>query len=155
MDRKETFRIAIQSEIHSQNLYLVLAKSFRNSETSAMFQLMIPMEKLHEEKLTTIFESECPGETLDLDPNLIPDIDPGLINDPKSVLEFAISRELTAHAIYIDLAAGTGDPDLKKLLLKFADEELNHKTVLETEIQRLQGMIQWYDPSELNGMMEY
>jgi len=155
MDRRQTFQIAIQSEVRSQNLYRALAKSFHNSETSAMFQQLIPMEKVHEEKLTAIFSAEFPGETLAIDPDLTPEIKADHINDPQKVLEFAISRELIAHQIYIDLAGGTDDPELKKLLRQFGEEELNHKTVLETEIQRIQGMIQWYDPSELNGMMEY
>ncbi|PKN78329.1 MAG: hypothetical protein CVU48_08615 [Candidatus Cloacimonetes bacterium HGW-Cloacimonetes-1] len=155
MDRKETFRIAIQAEINSQNLYISLSKSFGKAESATIFSNLVPMEKIHEEKLRAIFESEYPGETLELELNYIPDIKSVDFNEPKNVLEFAISREEKAHAGYVKLAADTADPDLKAMLLRFAEEESYHQTILLTEIQRLQGMIQWYDPSELNGLVEY
>ena len=155
MDRKETFRIAIQVEINSQNLYKSLSKSFGKAESATIFGNLVPMEKIHEDKLRAIFEDEFPGETLELELNYIPDMKSVNFKEPKDVLEFAIGREEKAHDSYVKLAADTADKDLKALMLKFAEEEDYHKTILFTEIQRLQGMIQWYDPSELNGLVEY
>ena len=155
MDRKETFRIAIQAEINSQNLYKSLAKSFGKAESATIFGNLVPMEKMHEEKLRGIYENEFPGETLELELNYIPDMKDVDFKEPKSVLEFAIGREEKAHHTYVELAQDTADKDLKALLLGFAEEENHHKTILFTEIQRIQGMIQWYDPSELNGLVEY
>jgi rubrerythrin len=84
------------------------------------------------------------------------DVDLRSINlkDPKEVLDFAITREELAQSIYLDLAESSDDEDLKALFGRFAEEEDQHKTILLTEIQRIQGALEWYDPSELGGMME-
>ncbi len=76
------------------------------------------------------------------------------MNDPKEVLEFAISKEEEAVELYKDLAEQTKEPDISKQLLQFAQEEESHKVILLSEIQRLQGALQWFDPSELTGLME-
>jgi len=76
------------------------------------------------------------------------------LNDPKEVLEFAISKEEEAVELYKDLAEQTKEPDINKQLLQFAQEEESHKVILLSEIQRLQGALQWFDPSELSGLME-
>ncbi|GAH26017.1 unnamed protein product [marine sediment metagenome] len=48
------------------------------------------------------------------------------------VLEFAIDREIEAHQLYIDLAARTQNPVMRKVFEDFAKEELGHKAKLET-----------------------
>ena len=48
------------------------------------------------------------------------------------VLEFAIDREIEAHRLYIDLAARTQNPVMRKVFEDFAKEELGHKAKLET-----------------------
>jgi rubrerythrin len=154
MDRKETFRIAIQAEIMSQNLYKSLAKSFTKPEASTVFQQLIPYEEMHEAKLRELFSQEYPGEKLVLDMEQMPDFKQFKVVEPKQILDFAIEREELAHDIYTQMAADSKDEATKKLLLGFAAEEENHKTILFTEVQRLQGMIKWFDPSELNGFME-
>lgn len=47
------------------------------------------------------------------------------------VLEFAIDREIEAHQLYIDLAARTQNPVMRKVFEDFAKEELGHKAKLE------------------------
>ncbi len=154
MDRKETYRIAIEAEIMSQNVYRAMAKSFALPEASSVFLQLIPYEEMHEAKMRELFAKEFPNENQNFDKNLMPNIKHVKIKEPKDVLDFAISREEQANSIYISLAAETSDPAVKELLLSFAQEEENHKVILFTEIQRLQGMIQWFDPSELSGIME-
>jgi len=109
---------------------------------------------MHEAKLRELFALEFPGEELVLEENLLPDLPHLRIREPKDILEFAISKEEEANNIYISLANVATDESSKELMLRFATEELHHKTILFTEIQRMQGMIQWFDPSELNGMVE-
>lgn len=154
MDRKEIFHIAIQAEIMSQNLYKSLAKSFSKPEASTVFTQLIPYEEMHEAKLRELFSQEYPGAKLELDLEQMPDFKQFKVVEPKQILDFAIEREELAHNIYTEMAADTKDEATKQLLLSFAEEEENHKTILLTEIQRLQGMIEWFDPSELNGFME-
>jgi rubrerythrin len=153
--RKEAYKIAIHYEIKSQNLYKSLAKSFKQENVSQTFQNLVPLEEIHEEKLRAAYQKEFPGDTIDIDRSkIVGDVPAHLINDPEKILEFAIGREELAHDAYIRLAAGCVDLDIKKLFEQFASEENNHKIILETEIERIQGLISWYDPSELNGLVE-
>ncbi len=70
------------------------------------------------------------------------------LNDPQEVLNLPSARK-EAVELYKDLAEQTKEPDIKKQLLQFANEEKGHKAILLSEIQRLQGALQWFDPSEL------
>jgi rubrerythrin len=153
--RKEAYLIAIQNEIKSQMLYRALAKSFKNEIASHTFQNLVPLEEIHEAKLRSAFQSEFPKETIEIDKTqIVGDVPAQILHDPKAILEFAISREEMAHDAYLRLAEDCTMPEIKKLFEQFAEEEYYHKTILHTEIQRIQGMISWYDPSELNGLVE-
>jgi rubrerythrin len=153
--RKEAYIIAIENEIKSQNLYKALAKSFKQEIASKTFQNLVPLEEIHEQKLRNAYQKEFHGETIQIDRfTVVGDVPAQIINDPKAILEFAISREDLAHDAYIRLAAGCPTAETRELFEQFAEEEANHKTILQTEIQRIQGMISWYDPSELNGLVE-
>jgi rubrerythrin len=155
ISRKEAYIIAIQYEIKSQNLYKSLAKSFKQENASKTIQSLVPLEEIHEEKLRSAYEKEFKGESVNVDRSkIVGDIPAQMINDPKSILEFAIGREDLAHDAYIRLAEGCVDPNIRILFEKFAEEESYHKTILQTEIQRIQGLLSWYDPSELNGLVE-
>jgi len=154
MERKECFGVVITAEIKSQRLYRTLAKSFKTPETSAIFQELVILEKNHEEKVRSLFSVEFPEH----EPQIGSLAEPGLgglaLSEPVDVLRFAISREDMAAEKYRELADGTEESGSKALLLGFAVEEEQHKQVLLTEIQRLQGAFTWYDPSELSGLME-
>ncbi|HNX00864.1 MAG TPA: ferritin family protein [Candidatus Cloacimonadota bacterium] len=153
--RKEAYILAIHYEIKSQNLYRSLAKSFKQENVSRTFLNLVPLEEMHEEKLRDGFQREFPNETLAIDEEKVKhDVPADIVNDPKSILEFAVGREELAHEAYLRLAQGCVHADMKELFLQFAEEESNHKTILQTEIQRIQGLISWYDPSELNGLVE-
>lgn len=155
-DLKTAYEQAIQNEIMSQNLYAALARSFsRNPEVAQTFSRLIPMESVHEDKLRALHNEKFPGETIKIDSALCYKLSAPEIAEPVKVLEFAISREEAAHNIYTQLAAESAEPALKQLFSELAAEEANHKTVLQTEILRLDGLMTWYDPSELNGFMDF
>ena len=154
MNRKEAYLLAIQNEVLSQNLYEALAKGFKNPDTSSLFVELITLEAIHEDKLKIAFHQEFPEEQLNVDPDLLPFLHIGDINEPKQVLEFAIAREQAAHDAYQDLANSSDDTDLHKLFLQLSADEEGHKELLLTEVQRIQGAVTWYDPSELNGLFE-
>lgn len=154
-NRKETFILAIQAEIMAQNLYKQLAAGFaKKHEISSVFARLVPMEMLHEEKLRALFQKEFPGEKINIDPNLALKAGIEDIDDSNKVLEFAITREEIAFEIYTNMAAESHDPDTISLLNTLATDEDNHKTILQTEILRLDNLMTWFDPSELNGMVE-
>jgi rubrerythrin len=155
MERKQAYRIAIEAEIRSQNLYKALAKSFNNAETEQFFKQLVQYEEAHEAKMRELFARDYPGESL----TLVDDIDMQLegvkLDDPKKVLEFAISREELAQNIYLKLAEQSTDENTCALLKQLAQEEVQHKELLFTELEKLHGILQWFDPSELNGLMDY
>jgi rubrerythrin len=154
-DRKQTIILAIQAEVMSQNLYKMLAASFaKRPEVSSVFTSLVPMERIHEEKLTALFEKEFPGVPLELVQKLFNKGTAFDIGDPQKVLEFAINREEIAFDLYRKMAAETTDPEVVKLLNTLASEEENHKIILQTEILRLDNLMIWFDPSELNGLVE-
>ncbi len=154
MDKQETYRLAIENELRSQKLYQALGASFTRAEFRTVFTELVMLEKNHEEKVRAACAREFPGVAMQIDPGLKADLKDMDLKDPVQVLEFAISREEMAQKLYRELAAQSSEPELKELLLRFANEENEHKNLLLTEIQRMQGALQWYDPSELNGLME-
>jgi rubrerythrin len=154
MNRKEAYQMAIQNEILSQNLYEALAKGFKNPDSSSLFIELITLENIHEDKLRIAFHQEFPLGEICIDADLLPFLKIGDIKEPHQILEFAIAREQAAHDAYQDLAENTADADLQKMLRQLAAEEEGHKELLLTEMQRIQGAVIWYDPSELNGLVE-
>jgi len=154
MDRKSIFLAALGAEIRSQKLYHSLAISFRRPETSAVFQQLVVMEKAHEDKVRAMFAREYPGEAIPAVSSVDPDLGQLDFKDPILLLEFAMSREDVARQHYLDLAVDAVDGEDKALLHKLADEESQHKELLLAETQYLQGAMQWFDPSELGGLME-
>lgn len=154
MERKQAYRIAIEAEIRSQNLYRALAKSFKNAETEQFFNELVQFEVIHENKMRELFASEYPGEVLALMDDLDMQLQGIQLDDPKQVLEFAISREELAQNIYLKLAEQSSEESTCLLLKQFAKEEEQHKELLFAELEKLHGILQWFDPSELNGLME-
>ncbi|MCK9556620.1 MAG: ferritin family protein [Candidatus Cloacimonetes bacterium] len=155
MHRKEAYRIAVEAEIRSQNLYKALAKSFKHKETKDFFAQLLLYEEIHEQKVRELYAREYPGKPLQLMQDLNMELQGVKLEDPKQVLEFAMSREELAQNIYLKLAEQSEDESTKALLKQFAAEELHHKELLFAELEKLHGILQWFDPSELNGLMEY
>ena len=136
--RKEAYLFAIQNEIKSQNLYRMLAKSFKCKEIATVFERLVPLEQLHEEKLREIFRKEFPDESIPVDPKAIPDfMNHNDIKDPRAIYDFAVERENYAEESYQKLAAQTEQNELKKLFYTLASEEKNHAELIYTEIEKL------------------
>ncbi len=156
MNRKEAYVLAIENEIKSKNLYMMLAKSFKNEESIETFHLLQSLEKIHEEKLIAAFKKEFNTSKTTFDTELLPKIDIRRdLSDPKTILEYAMDRELAMADQYEYMAEESVDGDLKEFFLKLVEEENNHKELLENELDRIQGTAIWFDPSELTGLMEY
>lgn len=154
MDRKSCYELVITAEIRAQKLYLGLAMSFKNPETSAVFQELVMLERNHEQKMRAAFGLEFGNLEPKIGSTAEPEIKDLDLKEPVEVLRFAITREDTAAQKYIELAEDTADAELKAMLLDFAGEEEGHKQVLLAEIQRIQGALTWFDPAELTGLME-
>ncbi len=154
MKIQDSYKMVIAAEIRAQKMYAALAKSFAQPETQNLYTELVMLEQNHETKMRAAFARLFPGEILVLPEEKIGELKGIDLSDPQKVLEFAISREELAEGIYKSMAETCLDADLKQLLLQFAHEEDEHKSILLAEIQRLQGAHVWFDPSELNGLME-
>ena len=55
----------------------------------------------------------------------------GKYSSPEQVLDIAISMEMLSYQLYTDLAGRMNRPEICKVLLGFAQEELIHKEKLE------------------------
>ncbi len=153
MDKKELYLIALAQEIRSQRLYAALAKSFSQPANSALFTELQVLEENHEAKLRQAFGyPQLEPDPLQL---MEPDLSGTDLNDPALLLQFAIERETKAGGHYLAFAAETSEPELKQLLLELAAEEDKHRSLLLAEKQRILGALQWFDPSELGGFMDF
>ena len=56
--------------------------------------------------------------------------------DANYALELALDGERRGHAFYADIAAITGDPEVKRMAEEFAQEEAEHVSELEKWISR-------------------
>jgi rubrerythrin len=120
-----------------------------------MFRNLVPIEKVHEEKLIALYRQENPDEKLIIDYALIPTpVDGESLDDPQGALEFAIKRENIAREGYRTFAANAEDGEMKQLFEELAAEEAKHAELLNDEINRIHGSMLWFDPSELDGFME-
>ena len=156
MNRKEAYVLAIENEIKSKNLYIILAKSCKNEESVKTFHLLESLEKIHEEKLIEAYKKEFNISTTAFDTNMLPKIDIRRnLSDPKSILEYAMDRELAMADQYEYMASECQDAELRDFFLKLEKEEKEHKELLETEMDRIHGTAIWFDQSELTGLMEY
>ncbi|MCB5224263.1 MAG: ferritin family protein [Candidatus Cloacimonadaceae bacterium] len=155
MDKKDLYLMALTQEIRSQRLYTALSKSFKNPENSAFFRELVQLEEAHEAKLRQSFGHEFPDAQPE--PSAIQDKDLQNLdlNDPVALLEYAAQRETDAQNHYLSFAEQVSDPEVKEMLLELAEEEDKHRNLLLAEVQRIQGALAWFDPSELAGYMAF
>ena len=55
------------------------------------------------------------------------------IETAEDILDFAIAREEDANRFYLALAERVENPEMRKVFEELADEELEHKAILELE----------------------
>jgi rubrerythrin len=153
--RKDILIEAIESEVETQNLYAMLAKAFNKAPSKQTFINLIPLENMHEQKIRQQFGKEFPDEKLTISPDKLPKLAiEERLEEPDQALKFAIAQEERAYYRYKHLAENSDDEDTKKLLLNLAEEESNHKDLLQDELNQLHGTMIWFDSSELNGLFE-
>jgi rubrerythrin len=154
--KSEIYQMIIQEEIKAQNMYKSLAKASINVETKQILKNLVQIEKNHEEKITELFKAEFPKKKLVVNKKLNHDLTKikGSLS-PDAAIRFAISREEASEEIYLKLAHDETNEEYRQVFTQFAQDERNHKALLEDEILRQSGLMTWFDESELNGMMEY
>ncbi len=155
MDRKEAYIIAVENEIRAINLYSILAKSFNDKDLVRVFKSLSQLEKGHQEKIEESFRKEFGDTSFDYDGNALPRFEvKDDLSGPRQVIRYAISKEESMKENYTNMASASDNEDIKAFFKYLAEEEQNHKELLEAELNRIEGSMVWFDPSELNGMME-
>jgi len=155
MERREAYKIALENEIKSINLYKILSKSFNDQDIIDTFNSLASLELIHKEKLIQACKKEFGHIPFNYNDNDVPKIDIRRnLSDAKSILEYAIDREIAMADQYKIMAEESEDEMNKKFFLDLVQEEIDHKDLLETELNRIQGSMIWFDDSELNGLME-
>lgn len=152
----ELYNYAIEQEVKIRNLYLLLEKSFKSEDLQNIFKRLAVIEKGHADKLSKMFKEKFPGESLNVNPDELPAYsNKHDLSDAKSVFLFAIEEEQKAQKKYQELAELETDSNIKEFLRALAEEESKHADLLEKEIEKMEGILIWYDETELNGLFEY
>ena len=136
---EEVLDFAIGEEEKSVQFYTDLA---RQMEEPALRETLIGFageERRHKEKLLALKQGGVelhPSRLEALDLKMAEYMVPGEIRTDMSyqeILTMAMWREKAAHDLYMDLAAGAADSDIRDAFLALAQEESSHKLHFEAE----------------------
>jgi rubrerythrin len=129
---------AIKNEEEAAEFYTNLAGKTSSPALRTVFEDFAREEQGHKAKLLEVKRSgkmePATRQILDLKiGDYLVDVEPRPKMDYQEALILAMKHEKAAFKLYTDLAAATGDPDLRSLLLALAQEEARHKLRFEIE----------------------
>lgn len=137
---------AIGEEEAAVEFYTHLAGRVQNAAMKEVFESFAREEEGHKEKLLAVKAGEVFGPASQPVPDLkigdyLVDAKPNPDMLYPDALVLAMKKEKAAFKLYTDLAAATGDEDIKAALLGLAQEEARHKLRFELEYdgQMLEG----------------
>jgi rubrerythrin len=140
---KDLILTAIKSEIDSNMLYSTLANRIQNGLMKDKFHFLAAEETKHKEYLEAIFKKNYPKESLVI-PKVsivpLPEITVPIDEDiPLStILAQAMNAEQAAHDFYAMLSKKFKDIETSQMLQYFADMELGHYRILQTEKESIE-----------------
>jgi len=134
----EILDYAIEQEEEAANLYTDLATRVDKPWVRKIFEAYAGEEREHKRKLLAIKEGKllqsAPKDFVDLKiADYLIDTEPHASMGYRDALILAMKREKAAFKLYSDLAAVSGDPQVKETLLNLAQEEAKHKLRFELE----------------------
>lgn len=133
---------AIEKEAEAQEFYLEWAGKLEATHLKELFRNFAGEEQKHKEKLERVrsgstFKANSTAKVTDLKiVDYLVDIVPTPDMDYQEALIIAMRREKSSFKLYNDLAAMSGDEDMRNLFLALAQEEAKHKLRLETEYEK-------------------
>ena len=135
---EETLEFAIGKEQEAHDFYLDLAARADRPGMKTIFTQFAGEELGHKNKLVAIKSGKrmLPKDEKVMDLKIsdyVVDVEPSQDLDYQKALILAMKKEKAAFRLYTDLAAATGDPELKEILLGLAQEEAKHKLRFEVE----------------------
>ena len=140
---KDWILAAIKSEIDSHAVYTTMENAVQNGLMKDKFHFLATEEKKHQQYLEALFQKTCPMEKLivpEKSPIPIPFITiPDDEDVPISTLvSQAMHAEQAAQEFYKALATQFDDPTIAHMLEYFADMELGHYRILQTEKESME-----------------
>ena len=135
---------AITKEVEAHKRYTEMAGMAEKQATKLLFEQLAEMEAGHRDKLQEMTTKDIADYRLENVPDL-------LVGEKMGEREFepcmgfmealalAIKAEESAVNLYLDAARGIPEGDDKKVFAVLAQEEKEHKLMLETEYERQKG----------------
>jgi len=142
-DIKDLILTALKSEIDSHSVYTVLEKKVENGLMKDKFHFLAEEEIKHKKYLEGLFKKTYPKETIQI-PQVsvvpLPEVTiPADEDIPlSSILSQAMKAEQAAHDFYEMLSKKFKDTKTSQMLRYFADMELGHYRLLETEKESIE-----------------
>lgn len=140
---KEWILSAIKSEIDSYAVYTTLEQKVKNGLMKDKFHFLATEEKKHQIYLETVFKKTCPKDKL-----IVPKKTPvplpyiNITNEEDVPVSFLVSQamiaEQAAQEFYKALATQFEDRTISHMLEYFADMELGHYRILQTEKESME-----------------
>jgi desulfoferrodoxin-like iron-binding protein len=132
---------AIEREEEAHRFYLEWAGKLQPAHLKELFKGYAAEERKHKEKLEAIKSGATfqPAAAKVVDLKIVDylvDIRPTPDMDHQEAMIIAMRREKSAFKLYNDLAAISGDENVRNLFLSLAQEEAKHKLRLETVYEK-------------------
>jgi protease I len=133
----QLLEFAITNEIRAMVLYETLSKKAKDKLAKAKFKYLAETERAHRDLLTEMFtqitngQKPSPRDLPGVDGPQTVEIDPD--GDLMKILRGAIQKEESARNLYQEVAEKARNPETRALFLRLADEEREHKRLLEQE----------------------
>jgi glutamate synthase (NADPH) small chain len=138
----EIVRRAVEIELGGRDFYLAAAVRATDPELRELFASLAAMEREHLDTLVRRYHLEAPPQpTGELGPSLRQAAMPGAsgtpgmddIDDPRTLLDVAITLEQRAEQFFLGHAAGDESSAATRLARELAAEEGEHIAILTTE----------------------
>jgi rubrerythrin len=144
----EIMGLAIRSEEEAAAFYGEMARNIRNDLVKVKYESFAREEVSHKLILLKLYKKLTGGDA----PPPIPGepataeggMQPAHLEDMKSLLELAISREHKAHAFYKEMAKGMKDANSRRVIEYLAGIERGHEAMLKSELEAYLKDRDWY-----------
>ncbi|MEN8154590.1 MAG: ferritin family protein [Acidobacteriota bacterium] len=132
----EIIKFAIERENEAAEFYRYMQDIVKFKSQKDLLKEYERMEESHARALETIKESKISEMEIGHVENLmisdyVVDKKPSPEMTYQDIIIIAMKREEAAHRLYTNLAKEVGEPRIKKLFEKLAEEELKHKLHFE------------------------
>jgi rubrerythrin len=140
---KEIIEFAIEREIDANKLYMYFANRIENASMRKLFEELAAEELEHKAKLETeatkrekVVAARSESEFNILDYYIV-EVDPQLDVDYEDSLLLGMKKEKVSYRLYMDMASGVQDRELREMFLWLAGEEAKHKMRFEIDYDDL------------------